>query len=104
MHEQLQQLEKKFRSALENIDTQENLKELENEYLGKKGKLKAILAGVKDLSIEEKKTVGVAANQMKDEFISALETKALELENAYFENLEEQESVDVTLGYPSKNI
>jgi len=57
MEEKLKKLEEEFQSALKNIQTPEALKELETEYLGKKGKLKSILGGIKDLSIEEKKTI-----------------------------------------------
>ena len=97
MNEQLQQLELDFKQALESIKTEADLKDLESEYLGKKGKLKAILAGVKDLSIEDKKTIGVKANEMKKEFISSLEKKAAEVELAAFAQIEEDEALDVSI-------
>lgn len=104
MSEELKKLQAAFITALEKINTPEDLKELENEYLGKKGKLKAILAGVKDLSIEDKKTVGVAANEMKNMFIEQLAEKAQELEDLYFSEIESEEAIDVTIWYPSKNL
>jgi len=104
MNEQLQQLELDFKQALESIKTEADLKDLESEYLGKKGKLKAILAGVKDLSIEDKKTIGVKANEMKKEFISSLEKKAAEVELAAFAQIEEDEALDVSIWYPSENL
>lgn len=104
MTDELKKLQAEFTAALENITSPEALKELEGEYLGKKGKLKSILAGVKDLSIEEKKTVGVAANEMKNEFILSLETKAQEIEDAYFSEIEAKEAIDVTIGYPSESL
>jgi len=103
MNEELQKLQSAFEGALKDIQTPEAIKELENEYLGKKWKLKAILAGVKDLSIEEKKTIWVAANGMKNEFIEALSNKSQEIEDAYFEKIEAEEKIDVTIWYPSKN-
>jgi phenylalanyl-tRNA synthetase alpha chain len=104
MNEKLQQLEQDFSSALSGVNSEASLKELEQDYLGKKGKLKAILAGVKDLSIEDKKTVGVKANEMKKAFIATLEKKAGEIELAAFAQIEEDEAIDVTIGYPSKNL
>ncbi len=104
MKEQLQTLQADFSAALANITTQEALKDLESEYLGKKGKLKAILSWVKDLSIEDKKTVWVAANTMKNEFLQALVNKAQQIEDAHFAEIEWKEAIDVTLGYPSKNL
>jgi phenylalanyl-tRNA synthetase alpha chain len=104
MSEELQKLKTAFHTSLEKINSTIELKELENEYLGKKGKLKEILAGVKDLSIEDKKTIGVAANEMKNQFISSIEKKAEEIEETYFAKIESEETIDVTIWYPSKNL
>jgi len=104
MRDELKKLELAFQDGLNEVTTQEALKELEWEYLGKKGKLKAILAGVKDLSIEDKKTIGVAANEMKNDFIASLEKKAQEIELSYFAEIESKEAIDVTVGYPSENL
>jgi len=103
MNEELQKLQADFETTLATLSSAEDVKELESEYLGKKWKLKAILAGVKNLSIEDKKTIGVKANTLKNEFITALEKKAIEIENAYFEKIEEEEKIDVTIWYPSQN-
>jgi len=97
MSEELQKLKTAFHTSLEKINSTIELKELENEYLGKKGKLKEILAGVKDLSIEDKKTIGVAANEMKNQFISSIEKKAEEIEETYFAKIESEETIDVTI-------
>ena len=97
MEEQLKKLELDFNTTLEWVSSSEDLKNLEQDYLGKKGKLKAILAGVKDLSIEEKKTIGVAANQMKNTFIETLKNKAQEIEDDYFSDIEKKEKIDVTI-------
>lgn len=104
MKEQLETLQVEFTVSLEAVQSEEALKQLESEYLGKKGKLKAILAGVKDLSIEDKKTIGVKANEMKKEFIVTLLGKAEEIELATFAQIEADEAIDVTVGYSSKNL
>jgi len=57
MQNKLDSLKKEFLENLENIKSEENLKELEADFLGKKGKLKDILKCIKDLTIEEKKTI-----------------------------------------------
>ncbi len=103
MQDQLQKLEQDFQSALKEITTPEWLKELENEYLGKKGKLKAILGGIKDLSIEEKKTIGVAANELRDSFSKSLKDAEADIESAYYKEIEANQAIDVTIWYPSKN-
>lgn len=104
MNTQLDTLEKDFTLALRSIKNETALKELEQEYLGKTGKLKTILGGIKDLSIEDKKTIGVRANELRDSFIQALEQKVQEIEEQIFAELETQEAIDVTIGYPSKNL
>ena len=57
---------------------------------------------MKDLSLEEKKTVGVRANELKNELKAALHKKSQELEDVYFAEIEAREALDVTLSYPSK--
>ncbi len=103
MNNELKNLSDLFDSQLLRVNSAETLKELESEFLWKKGKLKAILAGVKDLSLEEKKTLGVSANELKKYFIEKIEAKSHEIEVQAFAKIEEQEAIDVTIGYPSQN-
>ena len=103
MEDKLKQLGQDFQAALKDVSTPEALKELENEYLGKKGKLKAILGGIKDLSIEKKKTIGVAANELRDSFTESLKSAEADIESAYYREIEANQKIDVTIGYPSKN-
>ena len=103
MNEELQQLEQDFHTAIQSVENNDQLKELESEYLWKKWKLKAILAWVKDLSIEDKKTIGVKANELKNNFIALMNEKSRALEDAYFTDIEKLEEIDVTLSYPSQN-
>lgn len=103
MNEHLKQLEIAFKQTLQWVNNNEELKELEWEYLGKKWKLKAILAGVKDLSIDDKKIIWVAANSLKNKLINQILAKSQELEEAYFKNIEKEEALDITLWYTSQN-
>ena len=103
MQTELQNIKNSFIEALEKISNEISLKELESQYLGKKWELKKILAGVKDLSIEEKKTIWVASNELKQEIITKLETKAIELEKQKYKDIEEKETIDVTLQFPIQN-
>jgi len=57
MQDKLSNLKKDFEQTLKNIRTEQEREALREQYLGKKGKLKEILAGIKDLSSEEKQTV-----------------------------------------------
>jgi len=104
MKEKLQNLKKEFLEQLDKINSAEELKELENSFLGKKWSLKEILKWIKDLSIEEKKTIWVEANVLKNELLELIKQKNIELEQKLFNDIEEKEAIDVTLDFPQKNI
>ena len=103
MQNKLEGLKKEFLENLENIKTEKSLKELETEFLGKKWKLKEILSWIKDLSIEEKKTIWSFTNELKNFFAWELSKKSILIEEEYFKNLEEGENIDVSLEFPIKN-
>jgi phenylalanyl-tRNA synthetase alpha chain len=103
MQNKLDSLKKEFLASLETIKDEVVLKELESDFLGKKWKLKDILKWIKNLSIEEKKTIGVEANNLKDFLLNSLEQKAKEIEKKYFDGLEDSQDIDVSLEFPIKD-
>jgi phenylalanyl-tRNA synthetase alpha chain len=79
----LEQLEKIHQAALEAIRESRNLeqlKEVEVKYLGRKGELTNILKGLKDLSDEEKRTVGPRTNSVKLALEAKIKEKQSQLE------------------------
>ena len=73
-----QELEEKLALA-------KDVQELENirvEFLGKNGLITGLLKGMKDLSIEEKKTFGQEVNILKNEATDLIANKGEELKNA----------------------
>lgn len=100
----LQALKADFTQKLSTLSQTASLKELEAEYLGKKGLLKEILAGIKDLSSEEKKTIGVQSNTLKEYILEELDKKAREIHALEITKQIEGESLDVTAQFPSKNL
>ncbi len=73
-----QELEEKLALA-------KDVQELENirvEFLGKNGLITGLLKGMKDLSIEEKKTFGQEVNILKNEAAELIANKGEELKNA----------------------
>ncbi len=103
MQEKLDNLKISFLEALNEVENREQIAELQNNFLGKKGELKAILAGLKDLSIEEKKEFGQSSNTLKNSMLENLEKKAVEIEKKAFAELGDKESIDVSLEFPSTN-
>jgi phenylalanyl-tRNA synthetase alpha chain len=65
--------------ALERIgkaDSLELLDQLRVEFLGRKGRLTAVLKGLKDLSVEDRKEIGGQANLLRDELEARLQASA----------------------------
>ncbi|NOZ01272.1 MAG: phenylalanine--tRNA ligase subunit alpha [Deltaproteobacteria bacterium] len=73
------------------------LKEVEVRWLGKKGRLTALLKGLKDLAPDERKLRGKALNLLKKDLVEAIGSKGAELQRAEVEASTEGEWVDVTL-------
>jgi phenylalanyl-tRNA synthetase alpha chain len=67
------------------------------EYLGRKGRLTAVLRGLAELSIDERKRVGAAANTLKLDLEAAHDTRADGLRRATLAATIETGKIDVTL-------
>src|SRR3989339_184851 len=67
MQDELNKIKQEIFEELKKISESEALKELEIKYLGRKGELNRILRGLAELSGEEKKKIGMLANEIKNE-------------------------------------
>jgi len=74
----IQSLQKKISEELTNASTIQSVSELELTYLGRNGAINELLKGIKNLSLEEKKTAGKNINSFKT-FIAAEIKKAKEI-------------------------
>lgn len=84
--------------AITSINSAKSSDELfmhEKEFLGRKSEFNNILKGLKDLSEEERRKVGPAANSAKNEIAAAIEKKRQELLASSFDF--EAEKIDVTI-------
>ncbi len=101
MLDELEQLKSKAIAELDDIG---NLKELEAWrvcYLGRRGSLTSILRGLGSLPVEERRTVGSVANEVKVALESNLKQKGKALGEKELTIALEQNRLDVTLpGYP----
>jgi phenylalanyl-tRNA synthetase alpha chain len=98
--EMLNQIEELRAKAQEELDKISNPADLENwrvRYLGKKSQLTQILRGLADLSIDEKKAVGSAANVLKLALEENLKSKEQQMRTAQILDAAARETVDVTL-------
>lgn len=103
MKTELQNIKTTFISDIQKVGSEEDLKNLEVQYLGKKWELKKILAWVKDLSVEDKKIIWVASNELKQMMLSEITNKWAELEKQKYKDIETKEAIDVTLQFPLQN-
>jgi len=95
----LNQLEKLFSGACDDLGKITDLKELEGwrvHYLGRKSNLAQILRSITDLPLDEKRTIGAKANEIKTALEDRLEDKRVELERGLIASLQHG-GVDVTL-------
>ncbi len=103
MQNKLNSLREIFKEKLEEIKSFEEVEETKKEFLWKKWKLQEILKWIKDLSPEEKKVIWPEANKLKNFINEELEKKHGQIEEEKFKKLEEDEQIDVTASFESKN-
>lgn len=90
--EQVRQLEIEALERIGSADSLDSLKELEIRYLGRKGPLNEILKNLKDLPVEERKSAGARANQLRE-----LLTKRITEASARFDGSTDKSTIDPTL-------
>jgi phenylalanyl-tRNA synthetase alpha chain len=107
MSEQIEELKQKALQELKRID---NIKDLETwrvHYLGKKSPLTQILRSLATLSIDERKAVGAAANQLKTLLETSAGEKGQVLRDTQIKSEAQKESIDISLPgrpYPAGHI
>ena len=96
----LQQLEELKSKALRELESIDNIKELDSwrvHYLGKKSSLTTMLRGLATLSLNERKTVGARANQVKTNLEDSLGQKEQALREVQLAAGKEKEVIDISL-------
>ena len=104
MQNKLLELKENFLNSIKNIKSEQELESLEKDFNWKNWQLKEILKWLKDLSVDEKKIIWPEANKLKVFIEEAVSKKALDLENAKYEKIEDEEKIDVSLEYPSDKL
>lgn len=99
----LNALEQRVIDTLSQLDTEEALIEYKNTILGKTGELTVILKWLKDLSNEEKATVGKRANEIRDSLSNAIEERKIAIKRADIESKLHKEWEDMTTPLSQKN-
>jgi len=97
MAESVEQLRTAARAALAGVPDQRALDAWHVEYLGRKGRLTAVLRGLAALPVDERRAVGAAANALKQELEAAFGARGDELRRAALAASIETGKLDVTL-------
>ncbi len=97
MLQQLEQLRQEAEAALAQANSTEATRTWHSEYLGRKGRLTAILRNLGGLPGEERRLVGKVANEVKIDLEQALQERQEAIAQAELEAARSAENVDVTL-------
>ncbi|MBP9812803.1 phenylalanine--tRNA ligase subunit alpha [Candidatus Gracilibacteria bacterium] len=95
----LNDLESRVLHALPLIQSEEALIDYKNTIVGKDGELTKILKGLKDLSPDEKASVGKRANEIRDVILGAIDTQREVIKRADIESKLSNEWEDTTIPY-----
>lgn len=86
MKTKLEQLKHEFLTALEKINNLSDLRELELQYLSRKGALSKLLGELKEMSLDSRKESGEVANKIKKELQTKFNEAKLLFENQKISN------------------
>ena len=99
----IEKIQIEFSAELSVINSLVDLDNLRVNYLGKTGIITGLMAGLKDLSIEEKKQFGAAVNQLKNKVAVELQNKKDVLELIILNEKLAGEKIDLTLPIRHQN-
>lgn len=97
MKEKLNELRERALAQIGQAETPEKLNEIRVAFLGKKGELKNIMKGMKDLSPEERPQFGQMVNDAREAIEKKLEEVGRAAEKRLLEKRLAMEEIDVTL-------
>ncbi|MDC7124427.1 MAG: phenylalanine--tRNA ligase subunit alpha [Spirochaetales bacterium] len=80
MLQKLEEVKKEFESGISSIRSLPDMAQFKADFLGKKGKLNALMSGMRDLAVEEKKAFGSKANEVKQVMLAAIEEQGRKIE------------------------
>ena len=82
MREKAEQIKESLLKDIENVSKLQDLVDIKAKYVGKSGVITELTKNMKDLSVEEKKEVGMIANVLKNEANEIIQNKESEINTA----------------------
>ncbi|TRZ77975.1 phenylalanine--tRNA ligase subunit alpha [bacterium] len=96
MLDQLQTIQTECSNAIKSCQILSDVEKIRVEFLGRKGKLPALLKQIVNLSDDKKKEIGQKSNQVKQDLEKRLNNKIIELEGVSISEELKNEWIDVT--------
>ena len=97
MKERLDAIVSRAMESMQQVRTPDALNEIRVSILGKKGELKEVMKGMKDVAPEDRPKVGQLVNEARDRIEARLAEVKAEIEAAQLETRLAEETIDVTL-------
>lgn len=97
IRERLESIRSHAMERLENAKAQEDINDVRVSVLGKKGALKDLMKGMKDLTPEERPKVGKMVNEVRDSITEKIEQAKIRMEQEEMNVRLAAETIDVTL-------
>ena len=96
MQQKLEQLKAETQAKIGTLKSEEELINFRNSIVWKNGSLTEILKWIKDLSVEEKQTIGKLSNDIKNELLESFENRIKEIKKGEIATKLANEFFDVT--------
>lgn len=93
--EEIEAIYKEAVSELSKLNSEDELDNKKNLFVGKKGKLTQILKTMASLSVEERKTLGKLANETQAKIDSLVASQRIKIKDFFYENTLKNEFFDV---------
>ncbi|MBP8016987.1 phenylalanine--tRNA ligase subunit alpha [Candidatus Gracilibacteria bacterium] len=97
MQQKLNELKNETLDKINILQNEQEIISYRNSILGKNGFLTEILKGIKDLSAEEKQTIGKYSNELKNELLEIFDKKIIEIKNIEIQKKLQEDFFDVTI-------
>ncbi|MBE6159303.1 MAG: phenylalanine--tRNA ligase subunit alpha [Firmicutes bacterium] len=97
MQEKINEIKSNLVSDLEVVNKPQDIVDLKAKYIGKSGCITELTKNMRDLSVEEKKTVGMLVNEVKNYANDLISKKEEDINTKILNEKLANESIDVTL-------
>lgn len=103
MKQEIEKVSLEFDAEIKSVESQAQLEELRVKYLGKSGKITAIMPMMKTVPVEQKREIGMLINELKSKIENAVATMQEEFkQRAILAEINNAERIDITLPVDTK--